>query len=162
MKRLTARNEDGSAYYVACFEPEAPCGSGDPGPACADCPVSRQQCEALAAYEETVGDLEGFGKVFTEQSVIQLAGQALGVTPQRLRELAKADAEGCVKIYTVKSNDRCCGNCDNFQREPGTRHGTCKVRPWQSDRYGLDKSRVFQPPQSHVACGSYTQKVDQA
>lgn len=51
----------------------------------------------LAAYEDTGLEPEEFKQAFTEGAIMQLAGQSLGITPDRLRELAQADREGrCV------------------------------------------------------------------
>ena len=48
----------------------------------------------LAAYEETRLEPEDMKKVFNEDATLKLAGQILGVTPGRLRELAQAEKEG--------------------------------------------------------------------
>ena len=53
----------------------------------------------LAAYEDTGLEPEEFKQAFTEGAIMQLAGQSLGITPDRLRELAQADREGrCVVL----------------------------------------------------------------
>lgn len=44
----------------------------------------------LAAYEETRLEPEDMKKAFNEDATLKLAGQILGVTPGRLRELAQA------------------------------------------------------------------------
>ena len=42
---------------------------------------------------------EDFKRAFHEDAVLKLAGQALGIAPDRLRELAQADREGrCVVL----------------------------------------------------------------
>lgn len=46
--------------------------------------------DRLAAYEETRLEPEDMKKVFNEDATLKLAGQILGVTPGRLRELAQA------------------------------------------------------------------------
>ena len=49
MKRLTARNKDGQAYYPECFDA---CG-GDPDPEeCYSCNMIDKYCTALADYED--------------------------------------------------------------------------------------------------------------
>lgn len=48
----------------------------------------------LAAYEDTGLTPEEIKAPFTEDTMINLAAQALGVEPSRLRELAEADKEG--------------------------------------------------------------------
>lgn len=51
------------------------------------------------AYEDTGLEPEEIKQVFTEETVLKVAGQFLGITPDRLRELAHADREGrCVVI----------------------------------------------------------------
>ncbi len=53
----------------------------------------------LAAYEDTGLEPEDLKRAFNEDAVLKLAGQALGITPERLRELAQADREGrCVVL----------------------------------------------------------------
>lgn len=44
----------------------------------------------LAAYEETGLEPEDMKRAFNEDAVLKLAGQALGMSPDRLRELAQA------------------------------------------------------------------------
>lgn len=63
--------------------------------------------DRLAAYEDTgmkPGDIK---RAFNEDAVLKLAGQVLGIEPDRLRELAQADREGrCVMFqpgYAVVS-----------------------------------------------------------
>lgn len=48
MNRHTARDRDGNAFYVECFEH---C-NGEPGE-CGNCKCTDRQCETLAAYEDT-------------------------------------------------------------------------------------------------------------
>ena len=55
--------------------------------------------DRLAAYEDTGLEPEEIKATFTPEAVIKLAAQALGTTPDRLRELAQADKEGrCVVL----------------------------------------------------------------
>lgn len=100
MERLTEWNESShkNAYYPRCFE--EPCyGSG-----CKikDCPFETAVCERLAAYEDTGLTPEEIKVPFTEDTMINLAAQALGVEPSRLRELAEADKDGRVIILPCK------------------------------------------------------------
>ena len=46
------------------------------------------------AYEDTGLEPEEIKRVFNEETVLKVAGQLLGITPDRLRELAQADREG--------------------------------------------------------------------
>lgn len=60
----------------------------------------------LAAYEDTGLEPEDFKKAFNEDSLLKLTGQLLGVTPDRLRELAQADKEGrCVVLDDITVAD---------------------------------------------------------
>ena len=92
MERLTEWNKSSHkhAYYPRCFK--EPCyGSG-----CKieDCPFEIAACERLADYEDTGLTPEEIKAPFTEDTMINLAAQALGVEPSRLRELAEADKDG--------------------------------------------------------------------
>lgn len=159
MKRLTARNKDGSAYYVGCFSENAPCGGGYPGEACARCDFQSLQCEKLAAYEDSCLEPDDLTEHFSSETAIKMAACALGTTPERLQEMVRASTEGRLKIISIKSADRCCGTCENFVRESGTAHGRCKIRQVQKDRYGRDyKNTVFMPPQSRNACQAYVRR----
>ena len=69
---------------------------------CIDCISPIQQevinkaVDRLAAYEETGLEPEDFKRAFNKAAVLKLAGQALGITPDRLRELAQAHKENRV------------------------------------------------------------------
>lgn len=55
--------------------------------------------DRLAAYEDTGLEPEDIKQVCTEEAILKLAGQLLGITPDRLHELAEADREGrCVVL----------------------------------------------------------------
>ena len=55
--------------------------------------------DRLAAYEDTGLEPEDIKRAFNEAAVLKLAGQALGITPDRLRELAQADRLLEKKVY---------------------------------------------------------------
>ena len=100
MERMTERSESGHAYYPQCFK--EPCyGSG-----CKikDCQFETAVCDRLAAYEDTGLTPEEIKAPFTEDAIINLAAQALGVEPSRLRELAVADQEGRVTILPCRGD----------------------------------------------------------
>lgn len=59
----------------------------------------------LAAYEDTGLEPEEIKKVFNEDAVVKLAAQALGTTPDCLRELVKARDEGRVVELPCKAGD---------------------------------------------------------
>lgn len=60
---------------------------------CTDCPIAKA-FDRLAAYEETGLEPEDMKRAFNEDAVLKLAGQALGMSPDRLRKLAQAEKEG--------------------------------------------------------------------
>ena len=103
MERLTEWNggKTRHAYYQRCFK--EPCyGSG-----CKikDCPFETVVCEHLAAYEDTGLTPEEIKAPFTEDTMINLAAQALGVEPSRLREIAEADKDGRCVVLQCKVGD---------------------------------------------------------
>lgn len=59
----------------------------------------------LAAYEDMGLEPEDIKKVFNEDALLKLTGQLLGVTPDRLRELAQADKEGRCVVLPCKIGD---------------------------------------------------------
>lgn len=101
MERLTKWG-NGHAYYPRCFE--KPCYGG--GCKLEDCPFETVVCEHLAAYEDTGLTPEEIKAPFTEDTMINLAAQALGVEPSRLRELAEADKDGRVVVLPCKVGER--------------------------------------------------------
>ena len=104
MERLTEWNDEQTrhAYYPRCFK--EPCyGSG-----CKikDCPFETAVCERLASYEDSGLTPEEIKAPFTEDTMINLAAQALGVEPSRLRKLAEADKDGRVVVLPCKVGER--------------------------------------------------------
>lgn len=61
--------------------------------------------ERLAAYEDTGLTPEELKAPFTDDTMINLAAQALGVEPSRLRELAEVDKDGRVVVLPCKVGD---------------------------------------------------------
>ena len=61
--------------------------------------------DRLAAYEDTGLTPEEIKAPFTEDAMINLAAQALGVEPSRLRELAEADKDGRVVVMPPENYD---------------------------------------------------------
>lgn len=103
MERLTEWNgeQPRHAYYPRCFK--APC-YGD-GCKINDCLFETAVCDRLAAYEDTGLTPEEIKAPFTEDAMINLAAQALGVEPSRLRELAEADKDGRCVVLPCKVGD---------------------------------------------------------
>lgn len=104
MERLTYRDKEGRAQWMPELLEDD---SGLAGALIRD---------RLAAYEDTGLEPESFKRTFTEDALLKLTGQLLGVTPDRLRELAQADREGrCVVlpakpdqiIYQWRKGDDC-------------------------------------------------------
>ena len=58
--------------------------------------------DRLAAYEDTGLMPEEVQRAFVPDASIKLAAQALGTTPERLRELAAADKDGRVVVLPCK------------------------------------------------------------
>lgn len=58
--------------------------------------------DRLAAYEDTGLTPEEIKAPFTEDTMINLAAQALGVEADRLRELAEADKDGRLVVLPCK------------------------------------------------------------
>ena len=59
----------------------------------------------LKAYEDTGMTPEELQRAFVPDALIKMAAQALGTTPERLRELAAADKEGRVVVLPCKVGD---------------------------------------------------------
>lgn len=103
MERLTEWNggQTRHAYYPRCFK--EPCYGN--GCKIKDCPFETAVCERLAAYEDIGMTPEEIKAPFTEDTAINLAAQALGVEPDRLRELAEADKDGRCVVLPCRVGD---------------------------------------------------------
>ena len=103
MERLTEWNKSSykHAYYPRCFK--EPCYGN--GCKIKDCPFETAVCERLASYEDSGLTPEELKAPFTEDTMINLAAQALGVEADRLRELAEADKDGRVVVQPCKVGD---------------------------------------------------------
>ena len=136
MERLTEWNggQTRHAYYPRCFK--EPCyGSGRK---IKDCPFKTAVCERLAAYEDTGMTPEEIKAPFTEDTMINLAAQALGVEPSRLRELAEADKDGrCVvlpckvgqRVFALLDTDKNISECEVKQIGMGNEIGFIGLEP---------------------------------
>lgn len=92
MKRATHIDKDG--WYINGANVAAVFHSGT-----GEIRMRGRDVDRLAAYEETGLEPEDFKRAFTEDALLKMTGQLLGVTPDRLRELAQADREGrCVVL----------------------------------------------------------------
>ena len=103
MERLTERNKSSHkhAYYPRCFK--EPCYGNE----CKinDCPFETAVCDRLAAYEDIGLTPEEIKAPFTEDTMINLAAQAMGVEADRLREIAEADKDGRCVVLPCKVGD---------------------------------------------------------
>ena len=104
MERLTEWNgeQPRHAYYPRCFKD--PC-YGD-GCKINDCLFETAVCERLAAYEDTGLTPEEIKAPLTEDTMINLAAQALGVEADRLRELAEAEKDRRLVVMPCKVGER--------------------------------------------------------
>ena len=93
MERLTYRDKEGRAQWMPELLEDD---SGLAGALIRD---------RLAAYEDTGLEPESFKRTFTEDALLILTGQLLGVTPDRLRELTQADREGRCVVLPCKIGD---------------------------------------------------------
>lgn len=111
MERLTEWNKSSykHAYYPRCFE--EPCYGN--GCKIKDCPFETAVCERLASYEDSGLTPEELKAPFTEDAMINLAAQALGVEPSRLRELAEADKDGRVVVLPCRQGDELWTYCNH-------------------------------------------------
>nr|DAG26281.1 MAG TPA: hypothetical protein [Caudoviricetes sp.] len=111
MERLTEWNKSSykHAYYPRCFE--EPCYGN--GCKIKDCPFETAVCERLASYEDSGLTPEELKAPFTEDAMINLAAQALGVEPSRLRELAEADKDGRVVVPPCRQGDELWTYCNH-------------------------------------------------
>lgn len=118
--------------------------------------MARDLYGRLKAYEDTGWTPEMLHKLGENAGHLwDFAQAAENMTVGRLKELAEADKDGRVRIMPESQNETC-GNCDNFKRESGTRHGLCAKRPHPRDRYGkIDRSRKFIVDQNTQSCKLY-------
>lgn len=86
LKRLTIRNSDGTCSQPTNFN-------------------WSEALNKLADYEDTFLTPEEIKSAFNEDAIIKLRAQALGVSADRLRELAAADRDGRVVALPCKVGD---------------------------------------------------------
>lgn len=119
---------------------------------CIDCISPIQQevinkaVDRLAAYEETGLEPEDFKRAFNKAAVLKLAGQALGITPDRLRELAQADKEGRCVVLPFKP-PRWVYMCSARFPKPAKAHYASAINVLQD----MDKGCVFGDTQEEAA-----------
>lgn len=75
--------------------------------------MARDLYGRLKAYEDTGLTPEEIKAPFTEDTMINLAAQALGVEADRLRELAEADKDGRVVVQPCKQGDELWTYCNH-------------------------------------------------
>ena len=99
MERLTEKHYLAEDHYMKCSE------DCNVDMDCVDCHAFDKLIERLAAYEDIGLTPEEIKAPFTEDTMINLAAQALGVEPSRLREIAEADKDGRVVVLPCKVGD---------------------------------------------------------
>lgn len=94
MERLTMIDGCGNDELARCMD----CGiekAGEDLENCGMCEEGWQRAlKRLAAYEDTGLEPEEIMAAVTQKAVIKLESQALGVQPERIRELVKAEKDG--------------------------------------------------------------------
>lgn len=65
--------------------------------------VVQRLCSTLAAHEDTGLDPGDLKKAFNEAAILKLAAQALGTTPDHLRDLIQAENDGRMVVLPCKS-----------------------------------------------------------
>ena len=100
MERLTEKHYLAEDHYMKCSE------DCNVDMDCVDCPAFDKLIERLAAYEGTGLTPEEIKAPVTEDTMINLAAQALGVEADRLRELAEADKDGRCVVRPCKVGDK--------------------------------------------------------
>lgn len=103
MERLTKRDTDGQAM-MDCEKCKADW-TGKHGKPMADCTAlycRNRLLGRLVEYEDTGLTPEEIKAPLTEDAMINLAAQALGVEPSRFRELAEADKAGRLVVLPCK------------------------------------------------------------
>ena len=106
-ERMTKRDTDGQAMRD-CEKCKADW-TGKHGKPMADCTAlycRNRLLDRFAAYEDTGLTPEEIKAPFTEDTMINLAAQALGVEPIRMRELAEADKDGRLVMLPCKVGER--------------------------------------------------------
>ena len=131
MKRYTEKHYDENGYYLIC---SGNCETLN----CGDCGILDKIVDRLAVYEETGLEPEDFKRAFNEAAVLKLAGQALGITPDRLRELAQADKEGRCVVLPFKP-PRWVYVCSTRFPKPAQAHYASAINVLQD----MDKGCVF-------------------
>lgn len=87
--------------------PEACLGCGfEHGCSVHGCAVIHAAVNRLAAYEETRLEPEDMKRAFNEDAILKLAGQVLGVSSDRLRELAQAEKKGRLVVLPCDVGDK--------------------------------------------------------
>ena len=99
MERLTEKHYLAEDHYMKCSE------DCNVDMDCVDCPAFDKLIERLAAYEATGLTPEEIKAPFTEDTMINLEAQAMGVEPSRLRELAEADKDRRLVMLPCKVGD---------------------------------------------------------
>ena len=116
MERLTKRDTDGQVM-MDCEKCKADWTNkhGKPMVDCTALYCRNRLLGRLVEYEDTGLTPEEIKAPLTEDAMINLAAQALGVEPSRLRELAEADKDGRCVVLPCKVGDTVWANLDGMR-----------------------------------------------
>ena len=139
MERLTKRDTNGQAM-MDCEKCKADW-TGKHGKPMVDCTAlycRNRLLGRLVEHEDTGLTPEEIKAPFTEDTMINLAAQALGVEADRLRELAEADRDGrCVvlpckvgqRVFALMDMDKHISECEVTQIGMGNKIGFIGLEP---------------------------------
>lgn len=143
MKRLTF---DGDFCDIAMCREELG------GPFCEEGYCSQRKVwERLKAYEDTGLEPEDITRAFDETTILQLAGSVLGMSPDRLRELAKADREGRCVVLPIELGRTLLDTSDPYRPElmkdfrisaAWTHNGIVFYSPWDIFLGNIEKGYI--------------------
>ena len=113
-ERMTKRDTDGQAM-MDCEKCNADwtCKHGKPMADCTALYCRNRLLDRLVEYEDTGLTPEEIKAPFTEDAMINLAAQALGVEADRLRKLAEADKDGRVIVQPCRQGDELWTYCNH-------------------------------------------------
>ena len=113
-ERMTKRDTDGQAM-MDCEKCKADWTGkhGKPMAGCTALYCRNRLLGRLVEYEDTGLTPEEIKAPFTEDTMINLEAQALGVEPSRLRELAEADKDGRVVVMPCRQGDELWTYCNH-------------------------------------------------
>lgn len=143
MERLTEKHYLAEDHYMKCSE------DCNVDMDCVDCQAFDKLIERLAAYEDIGMTPEEIKAPFTEDTMINLEAQAMGVEPSRLREIAEADKDGRVVVLPCKVGDTVWriirdGEPHITRDEVRDMYFADDMTQWYKDYYGIRYSDAYE------------------